>query len=111
MKIIRNKILPPPGYVAISIGPFIFTRSKCLNELTVRHENIHWRQELELGIIGFYLWYVIEFILRFIVSGFKRKYSYHNISFEQEASYGDDIPRYLRTRKHYSWISYLKRNW
>lgn len=107
MKVIYNKILPPSGYSAITIGPFIFTRRKSLDEKTITHESIHWEQEKELGIIGFYILYVLEFFVRLLINNFDWHTSYREISFEKEAYQGENIPGYLETRKHYAWLKSL----
>jgi len=42
MIIIKNKIFPFKGFKAITIYPFIFTRSK-LSDIDKNHEEIHGR--------------------------------------------------------------------
>jgi len=92
----------------MTIGPWILAkRGKILKENDILHETIHWEQEKETLIIGFYLWYILEFLIRWIISGFKWKKSYRAISFEQEAYEGEKNPKYLTIRKHYNWIKYL----
>jgi len=63
--ILISKYLVPKGYVGITIFPFVFLKHKYLKTdiNLVNHENIHLRQ-LELLIVLFYLWYVIEFFIR-----------------------------------------------
>lgn len=76
---------------------------------TIIHENIHLRQQKEMLIVFFYLWYGIEWIVRLIQ--YKDSYeAYRNISFEREAyenenEYDDE---YLDVRKPYEWIHYLR---
>ena len=69
MKIIRIKTnLFPQGYKAITIGPFVITKSNTvLNPIDLQHEDIHWAQEKEMLIIPLYLWYVREFLIRLII--------------------------------------------
>ena len=62
MKIIKNNIIPFGTYVAITIGPLIFTKRESLSDVTINHEAVHWEQEKETGIIGFYILYVVFFI-------------------------------------------------
>ena len=40
MKVIKNKIIPFKGFKAITIWPFIFTRSD-LSNIDLNHEKIH----------------------------------------------------------------------
>ena len=67
MKVIENKIIPPKGYKAITIGPYIFIKPGTkLSEKDYNHEAIHWEQYKETLVIGLFLIYVIEFIYKFI---------------------------------------------
>lgn len=84
---------------AIVIFPFIFYKGE-LSEDTKRHEKIHLRQCLGLGVILFYLFYFIEFL----ILRFKYKDAYYYISFEQDAYYNEKNPRY---KKYYGWVKYL----
>lgn len=74
MKIVKNKIsdfILWKGYSAITIWPFIFVRSdKEIDDELINHEKIHGRQQLEMALIGFYLWYVVEWVVRLIAFGF-----------------------------------------
>lgn len=108
MKIIRNKYLPPEGYKAMTIGPFIFVRfSYVLGTVDINHEAIHWQQQKEMLIIPFFIWYTVEFIIRYILSGFQWHKAYRSISFEREAYCNQNIMAYLTTREPMSWLSYL----
>ena len=108
MKIIRVKTnLFPQGYKAITIGPFVITKSNTvLNPIDLQHDDIHWAQEKEMLIIPFYLWYVIEFLIRLIIYRDWNK-AYRNISFEQEAYKYQEDSNYVKTRKYYDWVKYL----
>ena len=107
MKIIENNILPPRGYKAITILNMIFVRKGVrLSDADIRHENIHWAQEKELFVAGFYLLYVLEFLVRLLLIRNRHK-AYRSISFEQEAYNNQYNMSYLAERKHYRWIKYL----
>lgn len=109
MKIIRNNIIPFPGYKAINIFGVLFIRKNAnIKPEDINHEKIHTAQMKEMLYFGFYLWYFIEWILCFLVSCFSNNYAYHDISFEEEAHNNDSNLNYLKTRKHYSWIKYIK---
>lgn len=77
----------------------------------VNHEKIHWKQQLEMLIIGFYIWYGIEFLIRLIIWIFtffsKNWLPYNNLSFEREAHNHDDELDYLTRRKKFSWMKYI----
>lgn len=78
-----------------------------VDKYIVNHERIHTRQEKELLFIPFYLLYVSEWLFR-LLQYRNRKQAYLNISFEREAyARGNDL-EYLRRRKPYAWLRYLK---
>ena len=99
------KYLVPKGYTAITIYPFIMLKHKRQKDdmILINHEKIHLRQQLELLVIGFYLWYFIEFLLRLIK--FKNWYrAYLNISFEREAYKNENDLNYLKSRSFWSFF-------
>ncbi|MEX0995648.1 MAG: hypothetical protein WDZ45_01210 [Flavobacteriaceae bacterium] len=74
----------------------------------MNHERIHLRQQLELLILPFYLWYGLEFLLRLLY--FRNRYkAYRNISFEREAYSNEADLYYLKRRKFWAFIGYLKK--
>ena len=111
MEIIYNNIIPFKGFIAINLFGFLFVRKKlkCLvtREL-INHEEIHTAQMRELFYIGFYIWYLIEWILRLILVKDSMK-AYKMISFEVEAYKEQDNLDYLRNRKHFSWYEIFKK--
>lgn len=108
MKIIKNKIIPPRGFSYINLFGVLFTRSdRPISDVTLNHESIHTEQMKEMLYIPFYLWYAVEWLVKFICYKDGHK-AYRAISFEREAYDGQSDPDYLKNRKHYRWISYLK---
>lgn len=102
MKIIINNILPPKGFKCINLFGILFCR-RILNKVDINHETIHTKQGQELLWIGFYLWYLIEYLIRLII--YRDTWmAYKNISFEREAYYNQSDLSYLNRRKHYSWF-------
>jgi hypothetical protein len=97
LKIIKNKILPPKGFKAISLFPFIFTKTQLAGR-DINHEKIHHKQQLELIIIPFFLVYLVLHLI----------YGYKKNPFEIEAYQNEDDQNYLKNRKLYSWTKYLK---
>ena len=66
--ILISKYLVPRGYTGITIYPFVFIKFKALKTdvVLINHEKIHLKQQLELLIIPFYVFYGIEFLLKII---------------------------------------------
>lgn len=83
---------------AMAFFPFVILNSKvkATPEL-INHERIHLRQQLEMLIIPFYVWYLIEYYTK----------GYYNVSFEKEAYYNDNNLNYLKNRRLFSFLRYL----
>src|SRR2546428_8585823 len=99
------KLLTGNFAYAIALYPFIIVENKELKEdvLTINHELIHHRQQQELIVIGFYVWYLFEYIFRRIKH--KTHYeAYLNISFEREAYQNDKDLDYLKNRKVWAFL-------
>lgn len=79
--VIYNKLIPFEGFKAINLFGIIFAR-KPLSSKDLVHEWVHTQQMKELLYIGFYLIYLIEWVVRLFING---KQAYNKISFEQEA--------------------------
>lgn len=104
--IIVSKYLVRKGYAAMAIFPFIFFRKKeYINPKRLNHEKIHLKQQLELLIIPFYIWYGLEFLVKWIKFKDSKK-AYYNISFEREAYQNEYNLKYLKTRKLFSFLKY-----
>lgn len=101
------KYLVPKGYTAITVFPIIILKNKKQKEalILINHEKIHLKQQIELLIVGFYIWYVIEFILNFLKLKHCNK-AYLNISFEKEAYKNENDLNYLKSRSLYSFLKY-----
>jgi hypothetical protein len=100
-------VVPLPKSIAgIALWPFILVRRKNPSPQLIQHEKIHLRQQVELGIFLFYLWYLTEFLLRFL---WNRSYqqAYKSICFEQEAYAHETEEDYLVHRKTWYFLSYL----
>lgn len=104
-----SKYLVPKGYTGIAIFPFVFLKAKALklNSVLINHEKIHLRQQLELLVIPFYVFYMIEFLFRLIQYKNWQK-AYRNISFEREAYFNECDLEYLSNRKLWSFLKYLR---
>ena len=101
MKIIINKIITFKGFKCINLFGILFCR-KQLNKIDINHEVIHTKQMQEMLYIPFYVWYVIEYLIKLFTGG-----TYRDLSFEREAYNNQYNLNYLNNRKHYSWIKYV----
>lgn len=104
MIVIRNKYLPVRGYTAINLFGLLFCRPDAvITPQLINHERIHTAQMLEMAVIFFYLWYLVEWVVKIFTPG----RSYFRISFEREAyRYMYDLD-YLSHRRHYAWRKYV----
>ncbi len=104
MKYIIVSRLVPKGYAAITIFPFILVRKKYRNnKKIINHECIHIKQQIELLVIGFYLWYLIDYLMK-LLKYRHQKTAYRNIIFEKEAYSNERDFNYLKRRKLYSYL-------
>jgi hypothetical protein len=123
----------------ITLAPFgIYVIEENLTNLfTINHESIHWKQQLEMIVVGaiiavlagilllsfnvfswwlltllafpflfFYLWYLIEWLIRIPING---KAAYRSLSFEREGWENREDLDYLKTRKPFSQLKYMKK--
>ena len=112
---IRNfKFLPPEGFAAITFFPFIFVNpntsaweNPANRKYLINHERIHLTQQLEMLVVLFYVWYVLEYLFRLVQYKGNKRLAYRNISFEREAYSNDRNIEYRKTRKPFSWVKYL----
>jgi len=108
MKIIYSRFLPVKGFRAINLFGIVFARKEypALDKRIQNHESIHTRQMLELLVFGFYIWYIIEWIINLF--HYRDRYlAYRNIGFEREAFENDADLHYLQQRKWYAFRKYL----
>lgn len=109
MIIVSKILLKNTKINGIALFPFILLKSKLdkKNIILLNHEKIHLRQQAEMLIIFFYLWYVLEYY--YLLIKFRNAYlAYQNISFEREAYSNEHNLNYLKTRKFWNFTKYLK---
>jgi len=94
----------------MTIFPFILINKEEYRseKRLINHEKIHLAQQLEMLLLPFYIWYGIEYLFRLIQYKGLDYTSYINISFEREAYANQSNFNYLKERKPYSWLKYLK---
>lgn len=109
--ILIYKHIVPKGYSGITLFPFVFLKSEDLKhrDTIINHEKIHLRQQLELLVIPFYVFYMIEFFIRFIQHK-NWNLAYRNISFEQEAYCNEHDVSYLKHRRFWQFLKYIRSN-
>jgi hypothetical protein len=91
---------------AMALYPFIIFKNQEVkaNSRIIRHELIHFRQQLELLVLPFYVLYSLNYLLNLIIYRNHHK-AYRNICFELEAYANDDNPDYLLRRNMFAWIN------
>lgn len=110
MIVLVSKYLTPRGFRGLTVYPFVILNNKNYkqNAVLMNHERIHLRQQLELLVLPFFIWYGIEFLVR--LWQYKNvNRAYKNISFEREAYTNEKDLYYLKQRSFGSWFKYVVR--
>lgn len=85
------------GIRALAFFPFIIIPSTTIiDDVLINHEKIHLRQQLELLVLPFHIWYLIALY----------RVGYLQIKFEREAYANENNLNYLKNRKPYSFMKY-----
>lgn len=108
MIVVTSKYLVPKGYTAIALFPFVFVRDAALasHPVLLNHERIHLRQQAELLILPFYIWYFIEYCILYLKYK-DQKTAYRNISFEREAYANEKDMGYVKHRRFFGFLKYV----
>lgn len=108
MEIVRNNIIPFKGYKCVNLFGILFVRGDAVMASTdINHESIHTAQMKEMLYVFFYLWYVIEWLVRLVM--YRNAHTaYRNIGFEREAYMNQGNMGYLQGRGRYAWVKCLK---
>jgi len=106
--LIFSKYLFFSSFNAVAIWPFIILKEKELknNQVLINHENIHLHQQREMLWFPFFLFYILEFIIKLLIYK-KPKLAYFNLSFEREAYQNEQNLNYLRQRKFWNFLKYI----
>lgn len=96
------------NYVGLSLWPFIFLKHDTLKEdiVLINHEKIHLKQQQELLVVFFYIFYISEWLIRTAIYLDSYK-AYQNISFEREAYSNEKNLDYPIERRAFSFIKYI----
>ncbi len=104
--IIRNNIIPFKGYAAINLFGIFFVRKDArIDPTLLNHERIHTRQMRETLYIGFYLLYLLMWLILLIKHRFNSHAAYLHIPFEREAYAHQSDPTYLHRRPPFAWLT------
>ena len=97
----------------MTLFPFVFLRKSYVDMLDswnldclINHESIHLKQQAELGVIFFYVWYFIEYCIKVVLIG-NTDATYRKICFEKEAYQNEKDLKYLKTRKFWAFLKYI----
>ncbi len=103
------KYMIPKDFVGLTLWPLIILKRTELRQdrVLLNHERIHLRQQLELLILPFFLWYLAEWLYG-LYKYRDARMAYRQISFEQEAYANDTNLDYLRTRRVWQFLRYLR---
>ncbi|AZQ45186.1 hypothetical protein EJ995_06095 [Nonlabens ponticola] len=90
----------------ITLYPFVLLREREMShdKQLINHEYIHLRQQLELLIIPFYLWYILEYLA--LRLKYSHRTAYRNIVFEKEAYSMDTNQEYLESRSIWAFVKF-----
>ncbi|MGF1922554.1 MAG: hypothetical protein ACQUHE_00125 [Bacteroidia bacterium] len=100
--------LPAQG---MALYPFIIVKHQALakNAVLLNHEKIHLKQQLELLILPFYIFYLLHYVINLIL--YKNHHqAYMNIVFEKEAYLNEKDLNYFKQRRVFAWAKLLSPN-
>ncbi len=108
MWIVFNKFFVPKNASAIALFPFVFISKPRYkhHQTLMNHEAIHLKQQVELLLVFFYVWYVVEFLVRWLQHQNTYK-AYRAISFEREAYANEANLGYLQQRPFWHFVKYF----
>jgi hypothetical protein len=108
MFVIVAKYLIPKGFRGMTIFPFVIIKHSFDSEskVLVNHEKIHIRQQLEMLVLPFFVWYFVEYGVR-LLQYKNANFAYRNISFEREAYANEQQLDYLKNRTIFGFLKYL----
>ncbi len=108
MFVVVNKFFLAKQFDGVTLWPFIVVRREELkhNPVFINHEKIHLKQQLELLIVFFFIWYFFEYFIRLVKYRDSYK-AYSKICFEREAYSLEKDLGYLKKRKFWAFWKYL----
>jgi hypothetical protein len=109
-RLINFLTLGSKDVTAMAIWPFIIGKSEEVrrDEVLLNHERIHLRQQGEMLLIFFLLWYLLEYLYFRFLKKYSHFEAYKSISFEREAYQQENKLQYLNNRPFWASLRYLK---
>jgi len=108
MFLIVAKYLIPKGYSGMAVFPFVLMKYDFdkTNQTFVNHEKIHLRQQIEMLVLPFFIFYFLEYLVR-LIQYKNAALAYRNISFEREAYTNETDFDYLKNRSFFQFLKYI----
>ncbi len=100
-------VVPRLNANGMALWPFVLVRLPNPGPFLLNHERIHHRQQVELGVIPFYIFYLLEYAYRRWIEKRSHYEAYMALSFEREAYAHDRDLTYLKRRKLWAFWQYL----
>lgn len=95
--------------MAITVWPFLMVRPSTMDNVElIRHETIHIKQQIELFIIGAPLLYVFEYLYARYWKKLDKRQVYYYSAMEQEAHRNASNENYLKERRPYAVLWYIR---
>lgn len=98
--------LAPINIGAISLALWVFVLGEADTRMRT-HETIHFRQQLELLFLPFYILYGLFYLVGCVRYRDGKK-AYRMIPFEQEAYNNEEDESYLAVRRYFAWVKLCK---
>ena len=100
-----------PRRFTLTIFPFIIFKKEYVElvsepflELDINYESIRIQQQKELLVIPYFIWFNVEYCIKFVFYGID---AYDNVSFIREAFTHESDKEYLKNRKFWAFLKYL----
>lgn len=105
MIVVVTKFLTRFGIRGLTLFPFVLVGRKADTKdvVLLNHERIHLRQQLELLVLPFYVWYVVELLARRLGCATWHE-AYRQICFEREAYENEENLDFLMSRLFWNFI-------
>lgn len=101
-RIVCTRRFPPRRrFYAINLCGLVFA-NRPLSATELNHERIHTAQQRELMFVGFFVWYVVEWLVLCVTTR-SAMAAYRAVRFEREAYRHEADPAYLTRRRHYAY--------
>lgn len=83
------------GFVGFTFYPFIFIKRGKDTPVAINHERIHLRQQKRFLIVGFFVIYILHYLIN-LFKYMNSDKAYRNICFEREAYKNERNLNYLK---------------